>query len=62
MHQLLHQFNDTFVAYPRDKTIIDLFHEQVIKTPDKIAVVFEQDQLTYKQLNERANSEVSLFI
>ncbi|MBA2762471.1 MAG: AMP-binding protein, partial [Segetibacter sp.] len=55
VHQLLHQFNDTFVAYPHDKTIIDLFHEQVIKTPDKIAVVFEQDQLTYKQLNERAN-------
>ena len=42
--------------YPKDKTIQQLFEEQVEKTPDNIAVVFEDKQLTYSQLNERANS------
>ncbi|WP_244290021.1 amino acid adenylation domain-containing protein [Flavobacterium resistens] len=53
--QLLVEFNDTKVDYPKDKTIIDLFEEQVDKTPDNIAVVFEEVQLTYKELNEKAN-------
>ncbi|MFC0781255.1 condensation domain-containing protein, partial [Flavobacterium sp. HJSW_4] len=53
--QLLVDFNDTKIDYPKDKTIIDLFEEQVDKTPDNIAVVFEEVQLTYKQLNEKAN-------
>ncbi|MRX70530.1 amino acid adenylation domain-containing protein [Flavobacterium resistens] len=53
--QLLVDFNDTKVDYPKDKTIIDLFEEQVDKTPDDIAVVFEEVQLTYKELNEKAN-------
>ncbi|SMO94796.1 AMP-binding enzyme C-terminal domain-containing protein, partial [Flavobacterium resistens] len=53
--QLLVDFNDSKVDYPKDKTIIDLFEEQVDKTPDNIAVVFEEVQLTYKQLNEKAN-------
>ena len=49
------EFNDTAADYPKDKSIIDLFEEQVIKTPDNIAVVFEDQQLTYKELNERSN-------
>ncbi|MEO7292496.1 MAG: non-ribosomal peptide synthetase, partial [Ginsengibacter sp.] len=53
--QLLYEFNNTKVAYPNEKTIVDLFEDQVIKTPNVIAVVFEHEQLTYKQLNERAN-------
>ena len=54
-NQLLVEFNDTKVDFPQDKTIIDLFEEQVAKTPDNIAVVFEDKQLTYKELNEQAN-------
>ena len=54
-HQLLYEFNDTKVDYPNDKSIVDLFEEQAAKTPDSIAVVFEEVQLTYKELNERAN-------
>jgi amino acid adenylation domain-containing protein len=54
-HQLLIDFNDTKVDYPKDKTIIDLFEEQVQKTPDNVAVVFEEQELTYKELNEQAN-------
>lgn len=53
--QLLHDFNDTSVAYSRDKTIVDLFEQQVSQTPDRIAVVFEDRQLTYQQLDEKSN-------
>ena len=54
-HQLLHTFNDTKVDYPKDKTIIDLFEEQVKKSPNNVAVVFEDIELTYQELNEKAN-------
>lgn len=52
---ILHDFNDTKAEYPKDKTIVDLFEEQVEKTPDDVAVVYEEQQLTYKQLNKKAN-------
>ncbi|WP_154695202.1 non-ribosomal peptide synthetase, partial [Clostridium botulinum] len=42
--------------YPKDKTIQELFEEQVEKTPNNIAVVFEDKKLTYRELNEKANS------
>ncbi|WP_237732407.1 condensation domain-containing protein, partial [Flavobacterium sp. UGB4466] len=45
-HKLLFTFNDTTVAYPKDKTIVDLIEEQVAKTPDNIAIVFEDTELT----------------
>jgi amino acid adenylation domain-containing protein/non-ribosomal peptide synthase protein (TIGR01720 family) len=54
-HQLLVTFNDTAVAYPKDKTIVDLFEEQAAKTPDNIAIVFGEKQLTYRELNERSD-------
>ncbi|NBD27026.1 non-ribosomal peptide synthetase, partial [Paenibacillus glycinis] len=41
--------------YPRDKMIHQLFEAQVERTPDNIAVVFEEQQLTYRELNVRAN-------
>ncbi|MGI8583202.1 MAG: condensation domain-containing protein, partial [Chitinophagaceae bacterium] len=53
--QLLVEFNDAKVNYPREKTINILFQEQAEKTPDSIAIVYEAEQLTYKELNERAN-------
>ena len=40
-HRLLYEFNDTAVEYPRDKTIVELFEEQVARTPGNVAVVFE---------------------
>jgi len=42
--------------YPKDKTIVQLFEEQVEKTPNNIAIVFEKQKLTYKELNEKSNS------
>jgi amino acid adenylation domain-containing protein len=53
--QLLVEFNDTRTDYPKDKCLHQLFEEQVQRTPDGVAVVFEGQQLTYAQLNARAN-------
>jgi amino acid adenylation domain-containing protein len=49
------EFKNTRTAYPREKCIHTLFEEQVQRTPDSIAVVFENEHLTYAQLNQRAN-------
>ncbi|NET12212.1 MAG: amino acid adenylation domain-containing protein [Okeania sp. SIO1H6] len=54
-HQLLVEWNDTAVEYPSEKCIHQLFEEQVEKNPDAVAVVFEQEELTYQQLNAKAN-------
>ncbi len=53
--QLLFEFNDTDLEFPEDKTIQQLFEEQVEKTPENIAVVFKDQQLTYRELNQKAN-------
>ncbi|MGK7875830.1 MAG: amino acid adenylation domain-containing protein, partial [Xenococcaceae cyanobacterium] len=54
-HQLLVAWNNTQTDYPSDKCIHQLFEDQVEKTPDAVAVVFSGKQLTYGQLNEKAN-------
>lgn len=51
----LNTFNGVEYDYPRTQTIIDLFEEQVQKTPDNIAIVYDEKELTYNELNERAN-------
>ncbi|XWK89438.1 MAG: amino acid adenylation domain-containing protein [Phormidium sp.] len=53
--QLLIEWNNTQTAYPSDKCLHQLFEEQVEQTPDAVAVVFEKQQLTYRELNNRAN-------
>ncbi|MHC5747095.1 MAG: amino acid adenylation domain-containing protein [Nostoc sp.] len=52
---LLVKWNDTATNYPQNKCIHELFEAQVEKTPDAVAVVFEEEQLTYQELNSRAN-------
>lgn len=52
---VLYEFNDTDADFPKDKTIVDLFEMQAAKTPNRIAVTFEQQTLTYAALNEKAN-------
>ena len=59
--RLLYEFNNTTVEYPRDKTIVDLFEEQVARTPGNLAVVFEAEQLSYQQLNEQSNQLAHYF-
>ncbi len=53
--QVLLQWNDTKRAYPEDQCVHQRFEEQVAKTPDAIAVVFENRQLTYREVNRQAN-------
>jgi amino acid adenylation domain-containing protein len=54
-HQLLVDWNDTQTDYPKDKCLHQLFEEQVEQTPNHVAVVFEDQQLTYRELNRKAN-------
>jgi amino acid adenylation domain-containing protein len=53
--RLLVEWNETAAPYPRDKTLHQLFEEQVTKTPDAVAVVCGQERLTYGELNAKAN-------
>ncbi|HEV2681895.1 MAG TPA: AMP-binding protein, partial [Rhodanobacter sp.] len=54
-HQLMEAFNDTAVDYPQGRCLHQLFEEQVGRTPEAIALVFKDRQLTYGELNTRAN-------
>ena len=53
---ILNKFNDTYLKYDTTKTVVDYFEEQVKETPDNVALVCENKTLTYKELNEKANS------
>lgn len=53
--RLLFEFNSTSRHVPLDKCFHELFEQQVERTPLAVAVQFEDQQLTYAQLNERAN-------
>ncbi len=54
-NKIIYEFNNTTTNYPKDKTVIELFEEQVTKTPDNVALVFEDKAITYKELNEKSN-------
>jgi aspartate racemase len=54
-HQLLVEWNDTARDYPKDKCLHQLFEEQAERTPDAVAVIFRNQELTYQELNRRAN-------
>ncbi|QMU70186.1 non-ribosomal peptide synthetase [Streptacidiphilus sp. P02-A3a] len=54
-HRVLHDWNDTTSAFPPHSSLPSLFAEQVRLSPDKPAVLFGDDRLTYAELNERAN-------
>ncbi len=52
--RMIGEWNDTKTDYPREKTLTQLFTEQAARTPDAIALVFDEQQLTYAELNARA--------
>ncbi|MBM3208574.1 MAG: AMP-binding protein, partial [Chlamydiae bacterium] len=56
--KLLVEWNATEVACPEDKTFIDLFEEQVAENPDNVALIFGEEELTYREL-ERKSREVA---
>jgi len=49
------KINKTTSEYPKDKSIIELFHKQVLKYPDKIGLVSDAKQLSYRELNDLSN-------
>ena len=53
--QVLYEWNATEAEYPRDRCVHELFEEQVEKTPDAVAVVYEDATLSFSELNRRAN-------
>ena len=53
--QVLVDWNQTAADFPRDRCVHELFEAQVERTPDAVAVVFEDQSLTYRQLNRRSN-------
>src|SRR5579863_8794325 len=58
-HRLLVEWNDTATAYPSDKCVHELVAERAAQTPEAIAVVQGHRQLTFRELNERANQLAS---
>jgi len=53
--QLLRDWNDTAIQYPEKQWIHQLFEEQAKLYPERVAVIFENQELTYQKLNEKAN-------
>lgn len=53
--QLLVEWNDTETDYPANQCVHELFEDQVKRTPEATALVFEDQQLTYRELNRQAN-------
>jgi amino acid adenylation domain-containing protein len=52
---VLKEWNGTAAGYPADRCIHELFEAQAVRTPDAVAVRFEEESLTYRELNARAN-------
>lgn len=52
---LINRWNDTTGPYPIDQTIAQIFAEQVTRTPDCPAVIWRDEEVTYRELNQRAN-------
>ncbi len=55
IRELLKDLNDTAVPYPANRTLHHLFETQMEKTPDRVAVVFRDEHISYGELNTRAN-------
>jgi amino acid adenylation domain-containing protein len=62
LHQLVYDWNATNKAYEKAKSVIDLFEEQVVRTPNYNAIVFGEKELTYQQLNEESDKLASYLI
>lgn len=55
LETILFKFNSTASPYPRDRAIHELFEFEVRRAPDSIALIFEEQTLTYRELDRRAN-------
>lgn len=59
---IVNEFNNTIAPYPKEKTLFGLFEEQVVKSPDAIALRKGDKTITYNELNKQANRLASLLI
>jgi amino acid adenylation domain-containing protein len=55
IYQQLVEWNNTDLNYPKEKTVVDLFEEHASKIPNEIAVTYQGQNLTYQELNQKAN-------
>lgn len=55
LHEILNLAEENDCHYPSDKTISQLFEEQVLATPENIAIKFKDSYMTYRELNEKSN-------
>ncbi|MCM3906014.1 MAG: amino acid adenylation domain-containing protein [Pyrinomonadaceae bacterium] len=55
INQVLMDWNSTQSSYPDELCVHELFETQVVETPDAVAVIFQDQALTYAELNTRAN-------
>lgn len=53
--RLIVEWNETLVSYPADECLHELVERQVERTPDAVALVYQDQELTYGELNRRAN-------
>lgn len=53
--QLLNEFNDTLIQFPSDENLSGLFEKQVVRTPNNIAAYKDDLEITYNELNKKAN-------
>ncbi|WP_306352306.1 non-ribosomal peptide synthetase [Flavobacterium sp. '19STA2R22 D10 B1'] len=60
--QIFSKFNATTIDYPLEKTVVTIFNEQVEKSPENIAIVFNEKSWTYADLNLEANNLASYLI
>ncbi len=59
--RILYDFNNTKAEYPSNKTVQQMFEEQCVKEPGRVALVFGDTEITYGELNERAD-KIALFL
>ncbi|MCU1323501.1 MAG: putative linear pentadecapeptide gramicidin synthetase LgrB [Acidobacteriaceae bacterium] len=59
---VLRKWNETGVSYPREECIHDAFERQVQASPDAIAIVFDDTEYTYSEVNQRANQLANYLI
>lgn len=60
--KIIYTFNHTKQIYDSNKTLVQLFEEQVLKNPDKVAVIFENKSFTYTEINKKANQFANFLI
>ncbi len=61
-NEILLNFNNTLTDYPAEKTLVDIFEEQVARTPDAVSLRQHEKTITYFELNQKANRLANFLI